>query len=187
MISYFKPLLGNKSKDAMFLVWAGIVKVCMVILGASSHVWYNISETCAEGDGESNGEKTFCSRTRFAMGVAVAGVLSGWTVMGSRILGCSISSKTRSRAEAILSIVLVCVFGVAVALITSIGGPGQSVGDLYYSTWLAFWVSIGIFVSCYDQIKQEELQSEVESFQYDDENTRYVHFEEADEDDDNAA
>ena len=114
------------------------------------------------------------------MGVAIAGVLSGWTVMGSRILGCSISSKARSRAEAVLSIGLVCVFGVAVALITSIGGPGQSVGDLYYSTWLAFWVSIGIFVSCYDQIKQEEMHSEVERYQYDDENTRYVHFEDPD-------
>ena len=44
-------------------------------------------------------------------------------------------------------------------MITGIGSPGQSVGDLYYSTWLAFIVSIGIFVSCYDQIKMEELEA----------------------------
>lgn len=179
MISYIKPLMGNKSKDAMFLVWAGMVKVCMVILGASSHVWYNIRVTCSNIESE-GGEQAFCSRTRFAQFVAVAGVLSGWSVMGSRILGCSISTKTRNRAEALLSVMLVLLFGVAVALITSIGGPGQSVGDLYYSTWLSFWVSIGIVVSCYDQMKQEGLDdSEVTHSQYaaeEQENTRYVDF-----------
>lgn len=175
MIAYLKPLLGNKSKDAMFLVWAGIVKVCMVILGASSHVWYNIRDTCNNNDSE-GGESTFCSRTRFAQIVAVTGVVSGWSVMGSRILGCSISKRTRNRAEAVLSSVLVILFGVAVALITSIGGPGESVGDLYYSTWLSFWVSIGIFVSCFDQMKQEELESNLERCQNEEADTRYVHF-----------
>ena len=175
MISYIKPLFGEKSKDAMFLVWAGIVKVCMVILGASSHVWYNISDTCKDNEME-GGEQTFCSRTRFAQVVAVIGVLSGWSVMGSRILGCSISSKTRSRVEAALSILLVLLFGVAVALITSIGGPGQSVGDLYYSTWLSFWVSMGIFMSCFDQIKQEQVESETAQCRNENEETDYIDF-----------
>lgn len=173
MISYIKPLFGEKSKDAMFLVWAGMVKVCMVILGASSHVWYNIAETCNSDDIE-GGEQIFCSRTRFAQLVAVVGVISGWSVMGSRILGCSISGKTRSRVEGVLSIMLVGVFGVAVALITSIGGPGQSVGDLYYSTWLSFWVSMGIFVSCFDQMKQEELAAEAARSRTENDETRYV-------------
>jgi len=37
------------------------------------------------------------------------------------------------------------------------------VGDLYYSVWLAFWISIGIFVSCYDQIKVEEMEESNQS------------------------
>ena len=92
-------------------------------------------------------------------------------------MGGSVSTRTRNRAEAVLSSMLVVLFGVAVALITSIGGPGQSVGDLYYSTWLSFWVSIGIFVSCFDQMKQEELASEVGRFQNgNEEEIRYVDF-----------
>ncbi len=174
MISYIKPLFGSKSKDAMFLVWAGIVKVCMVILGASSHVWYNIREECSDDEME-GGEQAFCSRTKFAMLVSVVGVVSGWSVMASRMPCCSISYKTRNRAEAMLSVALVLLFGVAVALITSIGGPGQSVGDLYYSTWLAFWVSVGILVSCFDQI-QGESGSEEEGYDNDQEDTRYVDF-----------
>lgn len=161
VMAYFKPFLGNKGKDVMLLVWAGIVKVCFVILGAAYHVWYKIAGTCAE-DGNDAVAMSFCSRTLFAMIVAIVGILSGWLVLGTRILGCSVSRESRNRAEAALSIMLVLLFGFAVALITSIGGPGQSVGDLYYSTWLAFWVCIGIFVSCYDQMKQEEIDMEAE-------------------------
>jgi uncharacterized membrane protein len=64
--------------------------------------------------------------------------------------------RIQAHVEMLISMFLVLLFGATVALITGIGGPGQSVGDLYYSTWLAFFVSIGIFVSCYDQIKRED-------------------------------
>jgi hypothetical protein len=47
----------------------------------------------------------------------------------------------------------VLVFAVALAVITGIGGPGQSVGDLFYATWLAFLVSLGIAVSCYRELR----------------------------------
>ena len=177
MISYIKPLFGGKSKDAMFLVWAGIVKVCMVILGASSHVWHNIRGTCND-DNLDSADQAFCTRTKFAMYVAVIGVLSGWSVMASRTPCCSISQTTRNRAEASLSVILVILFGVAVALITSIGGPGQSVGDLYYSAWLSFWVSVGILVSCFDQMQQGETETESKSSEDSNmqEDTRYVDF-----------
>ena len=174
MISYIKPLFGSESKDATFLVWAGMVKVCMVMLGASSHIWHNISATCSLNDLEA-GERSFCSRTRGTMILAALSWVAGWTVMLSRIFGWSVSQKTRTRAEASLSIILVIMFGIAVARITSIGGPGQRVGDLYYSTWLAFWVSVGIFVSCYDQMKQEERESSMEKNQIN-EDMNYVDF-----------
>jgi hypothetical protein len=174
MVSYLKPFFGNKAKDATFVVWAAIVKVCMVILGAATHVWYKIAGTCAE-DGNTAGATTFCSRTIFAMVVAIIGVASGWLVMGSRILNCPISHRMRARIEAGISIFLVLVFGTAVALITSIGGPGQSVGDLYYATWLAFWVCIGIFVSCHDQMKQEEMDNEVQRYR-DEATADYIDF-----------
>jgi hypothetical protein len=85
----------------------------------------------------------------------------------------------RTRVEATLSIILVVLFGLAVALITSIGGPGQRVGDLYYATWLAFWVSIGIFISCYDQLRQEETETETMEKYQSHESMNYVDFSDA--------
>jgi hypothetical protein len=176
MMSYVKPFFGHKAKDKMVLVWAAIGKVCCVILGAAIHIWHKIGGTCAEGDNDA-GAVTFCSRTVFAMVVAIAGMFSGWLVLGTRLLNCSISRRFQVRAEAVLSIFLVLLFGIAVALITSIGAPGQSVGDLYYSTWLAFWVCIGIFISCFDQMNQEEIDLEVEGYR-NESTAEYVDFDE---------
>lgn len=162
MMSYIKPFLGQKAKGSMIMVWAAIVKVCAVIVGAATHVWYKIGGTCAGSD-KDDGTWTFCSRTVFAIVVGIVGMFSGWIVLGTRLLNCS-NSHRRSRAEALLSIFLVLLFGVAVALITSIGSPGQSVGDLYYATWLAFWVCIGIFVSCFDQMNQEDMNLQSETY-----------------------
>ena len=126
---------------------------------------------------------TFCSRTTFAFIAGGTGIMSGYLVCGSRIICgsgttrlfgrccCSISTYTRAKGEAILSFFLVIFFGVAVALITSIGGPGQTVGDLYYATWLAFWVCLGTFVSCYDEVKQGEIEADTLLQQYQDQFT----------------
>ena len=179
MVSYLMPLFGGKEKEVMIVVWMTIIKVSYVILGATLHVWSNIEGMCSEAAEAANSGNyddynsrgvTFCHRTTFAFIAAGTGIASGYIVIGSRIASaiglfrccCTISVRTRAKCEATLSLFLVMFFGIAVALITSIGGPGQSVGDLYYATWLAFWVCIGTFVSCCDEMKQEEMMVEIQ-------------------------
>jgi hypothetical protein len=178
MMSYAEPIVGSKSKDYMFLVWAANVKVCMVILGASLHVWHGVAQTCTGTMDELEGEGSlqFCFRTKYSIAMAAVGIASGWTVMGSRVLGCPIPPKVRTQAETCISVVLVLVFSVGVALITGIGGPGQSVGDLFYSSWLSFLVSIGIFVACVDQLQQQEMEDQVSRYKTEEPNGGYITF-----------
>jgi hypothetical protein len=184
MASYVKAVLPWQSEeDYMSMVWAGICKVCFVILGASVHIWMTISSNCTLDDIQS-GAVTFCSRTILAIAVSLVGMVVGGSVVAgrmifgsalvARLLSCSTtiapsqalcSTRLRAHVEAVISVFLVFLFGAAVALITGIGGPGQSVGDLYYSTWLAFWVAIGIFVTCYEQIQWEDMVSQIEKYQ----------------------
>jgi putative effector of murein hydrolase LrgA (UPF0299 family) len=168
LMSYMQAWFGiNKGEDYMTVVWAAIVKVCFVILGAALHIWHTIADKCDLNYVVSNGAFSFCSRTIVAMIIALTGMLVGGLVVLVRMMlglccrKCN-CSRIQAHVEMLLSIFLVFLFGAAVALITSIGGPGQSVGDLYYSTWLAFWVSLGIFVSCYEQINREEEEQEKE-------------------------
>ncbi|KAL3924445.1 MAG: hypothetical protein SGILL_001042 [Bacillariaceae sp.] len=160
MMSYARPYLGHHEESDMFILWAVNIKVCMVILGAALHIWYNIAGSCKdviEEDLEDLSE-TFCGRTKIAMGVAVTGVVCGWLCTGSRVLGCPITKRYRTKVETFISILLIIVFGGGVALLTGLGGPGQTVGDLFYSSWLSFVVSLAIFVTSIDQLqKQEEI------------------------------
>jgi hypothetical protein len=92
--------------------------------------------------------------------ISLIGMLVGALVLAGRLV-CSLCSmckcnRLQATVEMMISLLLLLIFAAAVALITGIGGPGQVVGDLYYSTWLAFFVSIGIFVACSQKIRSDE-------------------------------
>ena len=151
MKSYTTKRLGVKPKSLVLIMWFAIVKVSFVMFGGGLHIWLNIANTCKLRNGEWQNEPlSFCNRTAFSVIVGTAGTVIAFFVM----VGRAIRQVTRTQlyVEMILSGMFVLVFGSAAAVITSIGGPGQSVGDLYYSTWLSFLVSIGVCISCYDEL-----------------------------------
>jgi len=162
LMSFANAILGMSKKDTMSIVWIGICKVCFVIFGAGMHIWLNISDKCDIND-LTSGAVTFCSRTVLALTVSLTGMLVGGIVVLIRFVQKLSNSchcdRVQAHIEIILSSFLLLLFAAAVALITGIGGPGQSVGDLYYSTWLAFGVSLGIFLHCYDQITKADNES----------------------------
>ena len=161
LASYMKDAFGIKKEPHMIVVWAAMGKICFVILGAAGHIWHTISDQCDIIEIQ-NSAITFCSRTILAMIVPATGLVISGLVLFVRVFIPTrwFSNRSRAHCEAVLSIFLMLLFGVAAGMITGIGGPGQSVGDLYYSIWFAFWISIRILVSCCDQIKVEEMESD---------------------------
>lgn len=163
MMSYVKGLVKSESDDFMSIVWLAICKVCFVILGAALHIWATIAHNC-EFDEITSGAVTFCSRTVLAMVVSLAGMLVGGLIVLARLVQRVCRScrckRVQAHVEMLISMFLVLLFAAAVALITGIGGPGQSVGDLFYSTWVAFFVSLGIFVHCEQEVRRQKLGSD---------------------------
>ena len=167
MTTYLYRLFGIKMNDFMSVVWLAIVKVSFVILGAGMHIWHTISDNC-EFDEITSGAVTFCSRTVLAMIVALTGMLVGGLVVLVRLLVLAFPALFRCRrlqvhVEMLISLFLVLLFGAAVALITGIGGPGQSVGDLFYASWADFFVSLGVFVNCYSELNAVERERQLEA------------------------
>ena len=160
MMSYLKNLLGLKQDDYVTVVWIAVCKVCFVIFGAGVHIWHTISDTCTLNDIQS-GLVTFCSRTIFAIAVSCTGMLVAGLVALCRILVATacpnyFTRRVRAHVEMVVSFFLMLLFGTAVATITGIGGPGQSVGDMFYATWFAFLVTIALVIVCYNEISTEE-------------------------------
>jgi hypothetical protein len=163
MVSYAKQLSGHQEESDMFILWAANVKVCFVLLGASLHVWHNIASNCGEEIEELDElSATFCGRTKIGIAVAVTGILSGWVCTISRVLGCPITKRYTTRVETALSVFLIIIYGAGIALLTAMGGPGQSVGDLFYSSWLSFVVSVFIFVASVDELQAQEMEEKID-------------------------
>ena len=157
MSTFLTKFLGKHDEDYMSVIWGVLVKVSAVILSGSFHIWHNIKGTCSVQDSIEASAVDFCSRTVFALMVSFVGIFVGGVVVFCRVclaLCCpAFPPRIRFHVEMIVSCFLVLVFAVALAVITGIGGPGQSVGDLFYATWLAFLVSLGIAVSCYGELR----------------------------------
>ena len=157
MASYMNSFFGKSQKDYVTVVWLAICKVCFVLLGAGYHVWHTISDTCTVENIHLY-TVTFCSKTLFAISISLIGMFVAGSVALTRILMTmfwpTFSIKIRCYVEMIVSFIMMLLFGMAVVLITGIGGPGQSVGDMYYSTWLCFFVTIGLVLVCLEQIRQ---------------------------------
>jgi len=164
MMSYVKMLLGKTAaEDTITLVWGVMAKVSFVAFGAATHVWYNISTSCKDESMEGT-SIPFCRRTMFALIVGFVGTGIGSLFLGVRFFNLvNAASEGYNRFQFISSGFLVLMFILAVALITGIGGPGQSVGDLYYSTWLGFCVSISILVESYRELNRLEENGGIES------------------------
>jgi hypothetical protein len=156
MSSYVKRLLNPKKKPIMVALWITIVKICFVMFGSCCDMLLTIQDQCqAAVHGDETA--TFCERTIAGAFLGLIGMIAGAFAALFRYFHPSPKGFNQI-FEAVMAAVLTVLFSFSLALITGIGGPGQSVGDLYYGSWLAFLASLGVTVSLYSEIKSQQHQ-----------------------------
>ena len=127
MSLYLKKILRINHRSIFIILWFAIVKVQFVVFGASLHTIHNIRDNCFS-------EIIFCKWTKFS-------VLVGLMVMGLRsvmalwsIIQGEWETPIHLNVEMSLALLLFLFFGIGTVIITSIGRPCQSIGNLYYAT-----------------------------------------------------
>ena len=161
---YYHRIHPNAESPLVFVLWFGLVKIGIVMVGASSHLWLAIQEDCrglSSSSQYSNGSYTndlqqqqhdddymsaletsssFCWRTSFSLYAGLALTVLSIVVSAMLVL----KSKYVIWFQNIFGTSFAVLFTFGAGWITGMGGPAESVGDLYYSTWLAYAVSIAI-------------------------------------------
>lgn len=139
--TYFKRAFENTNthieESYMLVLWFAIIKVCFVVLSSSLHVYINIHSVCTS---ETNFYSSTCYRTVFAIIAGCLGEVVAFIAAVFRIF----ELKHFMVVEAISAIFLAILYSFGAAYITGMSGPGQTVGDLYYATWVCFFVSLTI-------------------------------------------
>jgi len=121
-------------KPLSFVMWFGLVKIAAIMVSSSSHIWLSIRADCRNSS-NSIVDSSFCSRTLFALITGLLVTIHSSIVCAAILLKFKHNQKFQDMVSCILALMMLF----AVGRITGIGGPAESVGDLYYSTWLAFF------------------------------------------------
>lgn len=117
--------------------WFLILKVSLVILASADHVWSSMDEICG------NDTNTFCARTSFALKIGKAGLI----VSLSGLIANSLTWSKAKKVEMTLCFAALSLGSIGVVFITSTNGPGETIGNLFFFSWLNFGVSAALLKS----------------------------------------
>jgi len=106
-------------------------------------------------------EDDICRTTNYAVSLGV--ISAGLSVIPITWFHCA---KMSLIVEAIVGTILMVFYSVGAAYITDISGPGSNIGNLYFSTWIGFGISVLLTFSCFKEMITPE--SAVEESQHPD-------------------
>jgi len=142
-VSYLKAVLDVdipgeiRTRSARLNLWSSLLATSIVVSGSSGTI---LSADCRSEDSD----KSFCSRTIFGIVLGVVTALMSFYVVGLKIA----TSKAPFMVEVLFSNASFLMYIFGVGFLTSSYGPGSPLGNLYYFTWLSFFVSFMLCASC---------------------------------------
>jgi hypothetical protein len=145
LVSYLREAFGVdlvgqvRQRAARLQVWTGLLASALVVLGSSARVFQE--EQCSVV------ATVFCGRTKFALAVGAMGVVMGLLVVAMKLL----TASAPFGMEFVMAIFLCVLNAFGVSYITSPTGPGSSIGNLYYFSWINFLCAAMLLADCFQQ------------------------------------
>jgi len=142
------------SRGNRFRTWAILIVVALIVMGSSASCY---DAKCDELYNDIRPVK-YCRRAAFGVSAGCIGCVASLAVVAMRLSCATMTLEGRANRtifiiEGILSVVLFCIFGFAVAYLTSEKGPGAPLGNLYYSSWVAFALTFFVATSCFEEFQ----------------------------------
>jgi hypothetical protein len=125
--------------DPRMAKWYGLLLTSIVIMGASSQIFRAFECFLEDMQGVA-----MCQRTKYAMS---AGVLGFWSA--AFFTYAAHAGLTGPTSEVYGSALLLSIWCFGLGLITFGDGPGHSIGNLYFATWISFTLSVFLFAECF--------------------------------------
>jgi hypothetical protein len=139
--------LSDQGKNSRTSKWMVLVATSLIVMSACVSVF-----RAFDCKGVDSG---FCVATKLGLGV---GCCCGFI---SLALVCVVGKAAGDnpnkfvQVEAIVGLCLTILYAVAVAFVTGPGGPGSTIGNLYYSTWLSFFLSVAVTLDCISTVTRD--------------------------------
>eukprot|EP00978_Attheya_sp_CCMP212_P028474 scaffold98424_cov56-Attheya_sp.AAC.1 len=122
--------------------WLGLCASSLIMLSSSSKFFYSYG--CSQ-DGLSSTQT--CKRTKYAVSLGVIG-----TVFATAMVCMASKGNASYTVQVAVSFILFTMYCFGVGYITFENGPGDSISNLYFSTWAGFIISLFLFASSVKQM-----------------------------------
>ena len=119
--------------------WCSLFAVSIVVLAASSMIHQDLGCT---GKGWN-----VCQRTNYAISLGVFGM-----VFSATAFALVATQKMNLMMESVISGVIFVMYVFGVGFITFSDGPATTVGNLYFSTWLGFGISLFLLIESMEEM-----------------------------------
>lgn len=139
LVSYLKAAVGvdvlgaMHQRGARLTFWASLIATSFIVMGSSLRA---INDDCSPNKFQT---EEYCTRAKFGVSLGAVGFGFALVVVTLKLF-CRASSVL---CEFIPALTLAILNGFGVAFITSNAGPGSSIGNLYFGSWMNFLVSGG--------------------------------------------
>jgi hypothetical protein len=139
MVGYLKSAMGvdvlgeMNQRGARLTFWAALIATNFIVMGSSLRV---MNDECSPNEFQT---EKYCKRAKFGVALGAVGFAFSLIIVTLKLF-FHISSVM---LEFSLALVLTIMNGFGVAFITSNSGPGSSIGNLYFGSWITFLVTGG--------------------------------------------
>jgi len=144
--------MNNRSTS--FMYWIGLLSTSVVVMAVSADIFNRQCDT-------EDSNKAFCARCGLAIASGTIGTVFSLVVVALKIA----VGVAPFLLETGLCAMLVCLFVFEVGYITDDEAPGAPLGNLYYFSWLSFFMSLMVAKACYDDFltAQDEMEETTEA------------------------
>ena len=130
----FKTVVSEKNTK-----WCGLFADSIVVLAAASMIHSDLGCTNSGWD--------VCMRTNYAVALGVLGVVFSASAFVAIAMG-----KSNVKIESIIAAVMFVMYTFGVGFITFGSGPATTLGNLYFSTWIGFAISLFLLLKSCEEL-----------------------------------
>lgn len=149
-----------KTPSMAFIFWSALMTSSLVVMGTSADIYNRNCEVDVEDK-----PQPFCSRTVFAIAAGVMGTISSLLVIIAKLLYLTVPFL----GEVFLCALLFIIYGFELMYATAANGPAGPLGNLYYFSWISFFLCFGIGKCLYEDYVYA---MEVAEIEYEEDNRR---------------
>ena len=135
--------------------WYLLVAASFVVMTSSIRIYNSDNNSCNDGE-----DSKYCRRIKFGLSLGAAAVVFGMVEIVLSNWG-----KLSVYPEAGLTFMLFVLYIVGIAIITFGGnvGPGSNIGNLYFSTWLGFVLTLFLTSKSFNAVRDKKKGGEAEA------------------------